>query len=566
MVSFITASNYFVSLPLFVVSRPHFPSLVFLIHPRRRLSASSGILVAKKSTPLGTSCPASTTLLSPVLFLRKTSSSGSLRMCKGWESEGDPALEAEILDFMEKSDNPNVFPTKKELIVAGRMDLVQAIGKQCGWLALGWDIDEEEDTLQDDEFRDPNSMMSEEVDNGLVLGDDRLSQQRFDNISGDERNSLDGIDVESSEVSSSFTSSSCLASSSDKPIEMEGGEDPGIEGILNRLEKERSLCFGIDSRNEGSSTHLWRKQDRDDWRPENSVDMVAGFEGWSRSSLRSDKYLFNYNEDMHTENRSFSDFDGIRSSLKPDMWRTWSTQRAGASDHVFEAAEVVSGEGRAERVIKAMSNEMLTSEKGGNEIRNLMKEQVSTDKGNEHNPIQSRLLNLESELASVLHLLRSNAVIMPKGHESSSEELQRLSDAWEFQETEIMKTQDKLRATHAKLVVLEGKMAMKIIEAQKMVEEKQKRIDDAQNALRLLRTACIVWPNSASEVLLAGSFDGWASQRKMEKSSTGIFSLCLKLYPGRYEIKFIVDGVWTVDPLRPIVKNNGYENNLLIIT
>ncbi|XP_010242336.1 PREDICTED: uncharacterized protein LOC104586719 isoform X5 [Nelumbo nucifera] len=533
MVSFITASNYFVSLPLFVVSRPHFPSLVFLIHPRRRLSASSGILVAKKSTPLGTSCPASTTLLSPVLFLRKTSSSGSLRMCKGWESEGDPALEAEILDFMEKSDNPNVFPTKKELIVAGRMDLVQAIGKQCGWLALGWDIDEEEDTLQDDEFRDPNSMMSEEVDNGLVLGDDRLSQQRFDNISGDERNSLDGIDVESSEVSSSFTSSSCLASSSDKPIEMEGGEDPGIEGILNRLEKERSLCFGIDSRNEGSSTHLWRKQDRDDWRPENSVDM---------------------------------DFDGIRSSLKPDMWRTWSTQRAGASDHVFEAAEVVSGEGRAERVIKAMSNEMLTSEKGGNEIRNLMKEQVSTDKGNEHNPIQSRLLNLESELASVLHLLRSNAVIMPKGHESSSEELQRLSDAWEFQETEIMKTQDKLRATHAKLVVLEGKMAMKIIEAQKMVEEKQKRIDDAQNALRLLRTACIVWPNSASEVLLAGSFDGWASQRKMEKSSTGIFSLCLKLYPGRYEIKFIVDGVWTVDPLRPIVKNNGYENNLLIIT
>ncbi|KAJ6898101.1 5'-AMP-activated protein kinase subunit beta-2 [Populus alba x Populus x berolinensis] len=55
-------------------------------------------------------------------------------------------------------------------------------------------------------------------------------------------------------------------------------------------------------------------------------------------------------------------------------------------------------------------------------------------------------------------------------------------------------------------------------------------------------------------------------QRRMEKSSVGIFSLYLKLYPGRYEIKFIVDGEWRIDPLRPIVYNNGYENNLLIIT
>ena len=45
-----------------------------------------------------------------------------------------------------------------------------------------------------------------------------------------------------------------------------------------------------------------------------------------------------------------------------------------------------------------------------------------------------------------------------------------------------------------------------------MVEEKQKRIDDARRTLMLIRTVCIVWPNLASEVLLAGSFDGWASQ------------------------------------------------------
>ncbi|GLU09334.1 hypothetical protein SLE2022_262000 [Rubroshorea leprosula] len=89
-------------------------------------------------------------------------------------------------------------------------------------------------------------------------------------------------------------------------------------------------------------------------------------------------------------------------------------------------------------------------------------------------------------------------------------------------------------------------MALSIIDTQKIVKQKQRRIDDAHRALQLLRTAYIVWLNSVSEVLLAGSFDGWATQRKMERPRTGVFSLYLKLYPGRYEIKFI--------------------NNLLIIT
>lgn len=91
-------------------------------------------------------------------------------------------------------------------------------------------------------------------------------------------------------------------------------------------------------------------------------------------------------------------------------------------------------------------------------------------------------------------------------------------------------------------------------------------IDRSSKALQLLRTARIVWTNSASEVLLAGSFDGWTTQRKMEKSSTGVFSVSLKLYPGRYEIKFVVDGIWKIDPLRPIVHSDGHENNLFIVT
>lgn len=55
-------------------------------------------------------------------------------------------------------------------------------------------------------------------------------------------------------------------------------------------------------------------------------------------------------------------------------------------------------------------------------------------------------------------------------------------------------------------------LVSKCRDAQNILDEKQKRINDARIALQLLRTTCIVWPNSGSEVLLAGSFDGWSTQ------------------------------------------------------
>ncbi|KAL2546801.1 5'-AMP-activated protein kinase-related [Forsythia ovata] len=185
-------------------------------------------------------------------------------------------------------------------------------------------------------------------------------------------------------------------------------------------------------------------------------------------------------------------------------------------------------------------------------------ESLDCHKGSNQNQVQTRLKDLELELTTALQFLRSKK----EGYMAK----EKVSDAWEFQENEIMNSQERLRSTRAKLAVLEGKMTLTIFEAQKIVEEKQKRIDGARKALQLLRTVCIGWPNSASEVLLVGSFDGWTTQRKMEKSKMGIFSVYLKLYPGRYEIKFIVDGIWKVDPLRPITHNSKYENNLLIIT
>ena len=104
-----------------------------------------------------------------------------------------------------------------------------------------------------------------------------------------------------------------------------------------------------------------------------------------------------------------------------------------------------------------------------------------------------------------------------------------------------MQAQEELRSIRAKIAVLEGKMALEIMyalkinhlcfifhlipsnllyyticviisERNKIIEDKQRRLDEVQKALSELRTVCIMWANPASEVLLVGSFDGWTSQ------------------------------------------------------
>jgi hypothetical protein len=45
--------------------------------------------------------------------------------------------------------NPDAFPSKKELLEAGRMDLVDAIANRGGWLSLGWDLSNEDEEEQE---------------------------------------------------------------------------------------------------------------------------------------------------------------------------------------------------------------------------------------------------------------------------------------------------------------------------------------------------------------------------------------------------------------------------------
>ncbi|KAK7309559.1 hypothetical protein RJT34_06385 [Clitoria ternatea] len=458
------------------------------------------------------------------------SCSGFLRRCKDWEGEFS-SLESEILNFMQNSDKPDFFPSKEQLVAAGRVDLVNAIANEGGWLALGWDLNDG---------------------------------------SGE---SLDFEDKSSGENDGSATRATWGASSSSaqpaESVEIEA-EESGIEGILNRLEKQRNSFLGLSSREKQDSSFSENNEGKDEWDHKTTTDAVAAdLENSGRTSSLSPPSSHHSGSPIkHNQCRSQLGTDDLRNSLKPETWKSWIIQRTGFSDSDFEDAEIVPSE-----TLKGGLNDVSGQPDVLNE-REFSSEPIETETGSfsldgnaNHNDIKSRILHLESELSSVLHLLRSSAdnIITRMAQKSPSDDLAKLSDAWEFQENEIMNAQDRLRSIRVKLAVLEGKMALAIMDAHKVVEEKQKKINSAQKALHILKNTCVVWPNNASEVLLVGSFDGWSTKRKMEKLSTGIFSLSLQLYPGKYEIKFIVDGEWKLDPLRPVVSDSGYENNLFIV-
>lgn len=52
------------------------------------------------------------------------------------------------------------------------------------------------------------------------------------------------------------------------------------------------------------------------------------------------------------------------------------------------------------------------------------------------------------------------------------------------------------------------------------------------------------------DVFVAGSFNDWnpAQHKLVDAKGEGIYSLELRLAPGDYEYKFVVNGTWCVDP------------------
>ncbi|XP_047966117.1 protein PTST homolog 2, chloroplastic-like [Salvia hispanica] len=447
--------------------------------------------------------------------------------CGSHQGDRDVELEAEIMNFMAKSEKPSMFPTKEELVRAGRFDLVRAINKRGGWYSLGWDDKNVEETTDSD---------IAEFHRRIESCKQSTSSSFFD----------DGIVNPSSQL----PGSSLLETSQQLAADV----DSGIDGILSRLEKQRNSDYpGIKLGKDGYEAQTKSEDEGNDRHSDNPL----GFSGTDHEENIRPRPAYH---SKGTAPASASSADNISHYTEPETWRSWLNRRAGFPLTEFEAAEISFEKNPVDTNKESYHDGITVTTKE-------YAEDMDEHKEINYNDIQTRLRDLESELTTALRSIRSGREdSISKEVTGGSTDLQSLSDAVEFQENEVMSAKQQLRSLRAKLAVVEGKMTLARIEAQKIIEVKKRRIGDARRSLQLLRTTSIVWPNSASEVSLVGSFDGWTTQRRMRRSKSGIFSITLKLYPGRYEIKFIVDGKWKLDPLRPIVNNNGHENNLFIVT
>ena len=64
------------------------------------------------------------------------------------------------------------------------------------------------------------------------------------------------------------------------------------------------------------------------------------------------------------------------------------------------------------------------------------------------------------------------------------------------------------------------------------------------------RVVLTVQADPGSTVYLAGSFNDWNPNGLLmqDKDGNGLYSVSVTLAPGIYEYKFVINGIWTLDP------------------
>ena len=83
------------------------------------------------------------------------------------------------------------------------------------------------------------------------------------------------------------------------------------------------------------------------------------------------------------------------------------------------------------------------------------------------------------------------------------------------------------------------------------------------------RVTFTVRADAGKAVYLAGCFNQWnpTGKKMTDKKKDGVYSTTIKLAPGTYEYKFVIDGVWCADPENTdVVKNDcGTLNSVITV-
>ena len=78
-----------------------------------------------------------------------------------------------------------------------------------------------------------------------------------------------------------------------------------------------------------------------------------------------------------------------------------------------------------------------------------------------------------------------------------------------------------------------------------------------------------VHADAGKAVYVAGEFNGWdpTAKKMAYKARQGLYSATVKLAPGTYQYKFVIDGTWCADPenVNAVANDQGTFNSVVTV-
>ncbi|KAL6141926.1 hypothetical protein ACLB2K_060212 [Fragaria x ananassa] len=180
-----------------------------------------------------------------------------------------------------------------------------------------------------------------------------------------------------------------------------------------------------------------------------------------------------------------------------------------------------------------------------------------------------------TSLADARSSLPDNNLDVKTSEKDDQQDISRLKSMLHQKELELSQLKEQIEKEQHALSVLQANAETAISEAQKLTLEKDAELLAAEENLSGLVEVEIQYRGDGVIVEVTGSFNGWHHQIRLDPQppssitdhagsrNSRLWSTMLWLYPGVYEIKFLVDGHWNIDPERETVTRGTICNNIL---
>lgn len=242
-----------------------------------------------------------------------------------------------------------------------------------------------------------------------------------------------------------------------------------------------------------------------------------------------------------------------QSSIKYPMtrmfWRTYSVPVS------LEESSSVQLEDHSSKDATELLEEVLAQPLGSDELKSLLADSERTrliqklSEANQQNRFLKRQLHIKED---ALVNFKSELAVM----ELEIQALVTLAE--EIAKFDIPRGLRKINGKY-----IQSHLLTRLEAVRGKLKEQIKDVDTAQS-----KQVPLFWCGMAESVQVMGTFDGWSQGEHLSPEYTGSFtkfSTTLMLRPGRYEIKFLVDGDWQLSPEHPTVGEGLMKNNLLTV-